>query len=227
MTWFQCSHTDHKVAKIRPQSASQRKTPPLMDHQNSSYEEVSRCPTPAARHAICARGHWKNRWLQSSSTLLHNGHTTAASGLKQRLRVRVIMRPLSNSNPNKRIFSGSGCFHTNRLWHTSWGSSGVSSLQRRRYTTRTEKLRLRYTHLSLAPSDGRNSSSRDCRDSRSASIWSDSVCGRDGVHASNHCARTVASGFCASTYSRGNISRKRPTPDQLSCQNLYLVSSPT
>ena len=94
MTWFQCSHTDHKVAKIRRQSAFRRKTPPLMDRQNSSSKEVSRWPTPAARHAACASGHWKKRWLQSSSASLHNRHTTEASGSNRRLKVRVMMRRL-------------------------------------------------------------------------------------------------------------------------------------
>ena len=115
MTWFRCSHTDHKVAKICRQSTSRRKTPPLMDRQNSSSKEVSRWPTPAARHAACASGHWKKMWLQSSSASLHNGHTARATGSKRRLRVRIMMRRLSNSHPNRRIFSGSRCFHTNRL----------------------------------------------------------------------------------------------------------------
>ena len=160
MTWFRCSHTDHKVAKIRRQFASRRKTPPLMDRQNSSSEEVSRCPTPAARHVIFARGHWKNRWLQSSSASLHNEHTTGVSRSKRLFRVHVMMRRLSNSHPNRRIFSESHCFHTNRLRRTSWGSFGVSYLQRIRYIARAEKLGLRHTHLSLAPSDGRSSASQ-------------------------------------------------------------------
>ena len=171
----------------------------------------------ARRLAVCARGHWKNRWLQSSSALLHNGHITGASRAKRRLRVRVMMLRLSNSHPNKQIFSGSHCFYTKRLRRTSWGSSGISYLQRRRYTARAEKLGLRHTHLSLVPSDRQNSANQDCRDSRSASLWSDSVCGRAGVHAFDHCARTVAPGSGARAYNRGNISLKRPILDQLSC----------
>ena len=138
-----------------------------------------------------------------------------------------MMRRLSNSHPNKGIFSGSRCFHTIRLRRTSWGSSGVYCPQRRRYTAQAENLGLRLTHLSLAPSDGRISASRDCRDSRSANLWSDSVCVRAEVHEFDHPAHTVASGSGARAYSRRNISHKRPTQDQLSCQNLYLVPLPT
>ena len=166
-----------------------------------------------ARHAACASGHWKKRWLQSSSASLHDGHTAGASGSKQCLRICVMIRRLSNSHPNRRIFSGSRCFHTNRLWHTSWGSSGVSCSQRRWYTARAEKLELHHTHMSLTPSDGQDSASRDCRDRRSSSLWLDNACGRVGVHACEHCVRTVVLGSGARAYSRGNISRKRPTPD--------------
>ena len=119
MTWFRCSHTDHKVAKIHRQSASWRNTPLLIDHQNSSSEEVSRWPMPAAPHAACVSRHWKKRWLQPSSASLHNGHTAEASGSKWRLRVRVMMRRLSSSHPNRRIFNRSRCFHTNRFQRTS------------------------------------------------------------------------------------------------------------
>ena len=128
ITWLRCSHTDHRVAKIRLHFASRRKTPLLTEYQNSSSKDTTRCPTPTARHAACTSGHWKKRWQQSSASW-QRGYSTRASGFWRRLRTHVKRRRRRSSHPNRRIFSGSLCFHSSRHRRISWGSSCGSCWQ--------------------------------------------------------------------------------------------------
>ena len=122
MTSFLWVQMDQSVAKIVCHSASRRNDPPLNDRQNASSKVATRQPTPAACHTSWAKGHAKNMCGQSSTALVHSGHSTGESGTMRCRKDLVISRRRSRSQVKALIFKGRRRFHTKRHLYKRSGS---------------------------------------------------------------------------------------------------------
>ena len=112
MTSFLWIQRDHSVAKIVCHSTSRRNVPPPRDRKNASSEVATRQSTPVSCHTVWAKGQTKNKCWQSSTTLTHIGHSTAAFGTIRCSQDLVISRRRSRSQANTLIFRGRCRFHT-------------------------------------------------------------------------------------------------------------------
>ena len=123
MTSFLWVHRDQSVAKIICHSVSRRNVLPLRDCQNASSEVTTRRPIPASCHTAWATGQVKKRCEQSSTSLMHNEHSTWESGTMRCRRDLVIRRRCNKSQVNTLIFRGRRRFHTKRHLCRRIGSS--------------------------------------------------------------------------------------------------------
>ena len=126
MTSFLWIQRDQSVAKIVCHSTSRQNVPPPRDSRNASSEVVTRRPTKVACHTVWAKGQTKNKCWQSSTALMHNGHSTRASGTIHCSRDLVISRRRSRSQANSLIFRGRRRFHTKQHLCRMSGSSEFS-----------------------------------------------------------------------------------------------------